>query len=126
MLIGDLAKHSGLSRDTIRWYEKVGLLQKEMASRGENNYRQYEADALDRLVLIKQSKSLGLSIHEIKELLFLIDSDDLQCKTVTPLIDDKIRIIEDKIEELQRMKSKLLTIREQCSGDCEQEIRNAE
>jgi len=91
--IGELSKHSGLSRDTIRWYEKVGLLKSDLIPRDGNNYRSYNAEALNKLALIQQSKSFGFSLDEIKELLSLIDNQVLDCDAFAPMIHSKLESI---------------------------------
>ncbi len=126
MLIGELSQKSGLSRDTIRWYEKVGLLSCDKALRGSNNYRKYDNAALDTLLLIKQSKSFGFSLNEIKEFLSLIETDDLDCATMEPMIDSKLNMLNEKITALQSIHDRLLRLKELCSGDCEAEILNAQ
>ncbi len=122
MLIGEISRNSGLSRDTIRWYEKIGLISAENATRDTNNYRVYSQEALDRLILIRQSKSFGFSLKEIKEMLMLVESENLNCQTVTPLIDAKLHVIDEKISFLQHIQTKLIQLKEQCSGDCEAQI----
>ena len=124
MQIGELSMSSGLSRDTIRWYEKVGLLNSEDSSRGSNNYRIYDQTALDKLILIKQSKSFGFSLDEIKEMLALIESEKLNCEVVSPMIDSKLDVIAEKISVLQDIQTKLVKLKAQCSGDCKAQILN--
>lgn len=63
MRIGELAQRSGLSRDTLRYYERLGLL--DFVSRHDNNYREYADEALDKLELIKKGKSIDLTLREI-------------------------------------------------------------
>lgn len=122
MLIGELAKHSGLSKDTIRWYEKIGLLSGTHKARDANNYRNYGNEILEKLILIRQSKSFGFSLKEIRELLGLIESDSLNCEAVRPIIDTKLRVIDQKITELQNIRTKLVTLNERCTGNCEEQI----
>lgn len=122
MQIGELSMSSGLSRDTIRWYEKVGLLSREDSSRGSNNYRVYDQTALDKLILIRQSKSFGFSLNEIKEMLALIESENLNCDAVSPMIDSKLDVIREKISYLQSIQAKLIELKVQCSGDCQAQI----
>ncbi len=125
MLIGELSKNTGLSRDTIRWYEKVGLLKGEDTSRDSNNYRIYGHETLDKLILIKESKSFGFSLNEIKEMLALIDSENLNCDSISPIINSKLDMIDQKISLLQNLRTKLIDLKEQCSGDCKGQIMNS-
>ncbi len=66
MLIGELAQKTGLSRDTIRFYEKVGLVT-PFQRNPENGYKEYDNDAIDRLILITQAKALGFTLSEINQ-----------------------------------------------------------
>lgn len=120
--ISELSKQSGLSRDTIRWYEKVGLLKSYLIPRDGNNYRSYNAEALNKLTLIKQSKAFGFSLDEIKELLCLIDNQALDCDAFAPMIHSKLESIQEKIAALKNIENKLITLREQCNGDCQSQL----
>lgn len=90
MLIGELSQKTGLSKDTIRFYEKVGLLNATIERR-ENNYRHYSDEALDRLVFIRRGKALGFTLSEIKK---AVD----EWNTLSP--SDKVQITRSKIEEV--------------------------
>ena len=79
-LIGELAKKSQVAVDTIRFYEKRGLLQP--AKRAENNYRYYDDEALDQLIFIRHCRELGMSLHEIEDLNELRKDPQQQCKVV--------------------------------------------
>ena len=122
MLIGELANQSRLSRDTIRWYEKIGLLDEDDSSRGLNNYRVYGEDALSKLILIRESKAFGFSLGEIKEMLELMEADNLHCDTVVPLITTKLKAIDEKISYLDNIRSKLISLQEKCTGECKDQI----
>ena len=111
-----------MSRDTIRWYEKVGLLRGENTLRDSNNYRIYDQVALDTLLLIKQSKSFGFSLQEVREILDLIESENLNCDSASPIIQSKLHDIDQKISFLQNIRTKLIELKEQCSGDCQNQI----
>ncbi len=118
MLISEVAHQTGFSKDTIRWYEKIGLIKLDKTARTENNYRNYNTEIVTRLHLIKQMKSFGFSLDEVKDLLVLIGLDDLICDNVSKIVDPKILAIERKITELQQLKSKLILAKEKCSGNC--------
>lgn len=124
MLIGELSRNSGLSRDTIRWYEKIGLIGRDSTSRDTNNYRVYGQEALEKLLLIKQSKSFGFSLKEIKDMLELVASENLNCDTVAPIIDSKLAVIDEKISLLQSIRTRLVELRKECVGDCQAQIMN--
>lgn len=90
MLISELSQRTGISKDTIRFYEKIGLLGTTI-SRAENNYRHYENEAVNLLVFIRQGKALGFTLSEIKR---VVDEWD----TLSP--EDKVRVTRSKIEEV--------------------------
>ncbi len=124
MLIGEIAKKTGFTTDTIRWYEKIGLIQLDKKTRGKNNYRVYDQKVLERLVAIRQMKSLGFTLRETEDLLLLEDIDDVNCETVSPIIDSKIEFINQKIAELKMIKKKLEDAKSSCQGDCSEVIYN--
>ena len=118
MQIGEISKRTGFSRDTIRWYEKIGLIRLDKKSRSENNYRNYDQRTLDKLIFIKQIKSFGFTLKEIADLLFLEEMRELKCSSVSEIIDLKLNKIDQKITELQNLKSKLIKGKKGCSGNC--------
>lgn len=118
MQIGEVAKRTGFSTDTLRYYEKLGLIHLSRQQRGENNYRQYDQNLLDRLLLIKQSKSLGFTLKEIKLLLELEEEELLECNSVGELMDAKLTAISQKIQALQEIQTRLLSVKALCEGDC--------
>jgi len=111
--IGRLAKSSGVGVETIRFYEREGLL--ETPARTASGYRQYTPDAIARLGFIRRAKQLGFSLGEIRELLSLAsaDGDRAQIKALT---EHKLAEIEQRIEELRRMRAALAELNHQCSG----------
>ena len=68
MLIGELVIRAGCPRDTIRFYEKVGLIEGKRGRSGTNNYKHYDDQMVDRILLVKQAKILGFTLAEIKEI----------------------------------------------------------
>ncbi|MDN5214873.1 MerR family DNA-binding protein [Fulvivirgaceae bacterium BMA12] len=118
MLIGEISKQTGFSKDTIRWYEKIGLIKLDKKDRYDNNYRNYGQRIIDRLRYIRQIKAFGFTLREIKEILSLEESDALNCRSVSAIMDPKLEVIDQKIAELQNLKIKLVTARETCSGNC--------
>jgi MerR family copper efflux transcriptional regulator len=94
--IGRLAKLANVSIDTIRYYEKAGLLAPHV--RRPSGFREYSLDHLKQLRFIRRGRSLGFSLEEIKELLALDSSRD----GATGVARHKLRIIQSKIQELER------------------------
>ena len=121
MKIGEIAKASGVGIDTLRYYEKEGLLRP--AGRTDSGYRQYGQDAVQQMQFILKSKALGFSLQEIRELLSLrIDREHQPCSSVKDLAQAKLKNIETKIAELQRMHKALQRITDQCCGGPEPSI----
>ncbi len=121
MKIGEIAKRSGVGVETIRYYEREGLLQKP--ERRPSGYRQYDESTLDRLEYIRQSKELGFTLTEIRELLELSFSAAGCCQHIRQRAEKKLSSIEDKIRTLKQMKRSLGKIVEHCqathhSDDC--------
>ncbi len=116
MLIGELAKKSGLSIDTIRFYEKKGLIDSELIKRRSNNYRDYSEVSLERLMLIQHAKRLGFTLIEIQEWIKDFESDQLTIDQKQSILGRKLEQIEERIEELKIMKiylsKKLVRLRE--------------
>lgn len=112
--IGQIAKNSGISVETIRYYEKEGLLEKPQ--RRESGYRQYNSDAIDRLIFIQQAKKLGFSLKEIGELLSIKSDANTLCSDVKQLAQEKLGDIESKIKMLQRMRKSLKVLIDVCPG----------
>lgn len=111
--IGRLAKSSGVGVETIRFYEREGLL--EAPPRTASGYRRYAPDAVSRLGFIRRAKQLGFSLGEIRELLSLASADGDRAE-VKALAEHKLAEIEQRIEELRRMRAVLAELNRQCSG----------
>jgi DNA-binding transcriptional MerR regulator len=121
MLIGELSKKSGLSRDTIRFYEKHGLIAIDKRARRTNNYKEYSEDVLKKLLTVKRVKSFGFTLNESADLLKMIDQNEASCKNVLHKIDDKVKLLDDKIRELIAIRSALLKGLKNCEGACDPE-----
>lgn len=118
MLIGKLATKSGFSRDTIRYCEKLGLIQPDNRDCNANNYKNYSPKTLERLVQISQLKGLGFTLAEIGRLLESFENQDLPCNELPAQLDNKIELFEKKISLLQRYKRKLITVKKACDSEC--------
>lgn len=104
MLISELSNKSGLPIDTIRFYEKRGLIDAEMVDRQTNNYRTYSDRSLERLVLIQQAKRLGFTLAEIQEWIENFESDRLTNIEKYEILNRKLQEVDDRIADLQQMK----------------------
>jgi MerR family mercuric resistance operon transcriptional regulator len=111
---GQVARYAGVGIETVRFYERQGLL--EEPTRRESGYRQYREDVVARLRFIKRAKELGFSLKEIKELLALRVDPDTTCAEVKSRAEAKIADIEEKIQALWRIKKALVKLTKACSG----------
>lgn len=107
MLIGEICSKTELSRDTIRYYEKRGLIKVELSNSAFNNYKNYTEENLRRLMLIKRSKKFGFTLNEILDFMELVDNNKANCSTLNQKITEKIASIDQRIQELQEMKSSI-------------------
>ena len=105
MTIGQLAERSGVGVETVRFYERRGLLPRP--PRPGEGFRQYSAEAVARIVFIRRAKQLGFSLREIKELLQLRVRSTSNCGSVKRRAESKLTDIEAKIADLRRMKRSL-------------------
>jgi Cd(II)/Pb(II)-responsive transcriptional regulator len=115
MKIGQLAKVSGCSIQTIRYYEKEGLLYPP--SRSEGNFRLYDEKALKELEFIKHCRSLDISLSDIKTLLELKNRPEESCSSINDLIAKQLDLVNQRIKELKVLKSELQIMRKACSSD---------
>ncbi len=112
--IGQVARQAGVGVETVRFYERQGLLEKP--PRKESGYRQYPPEAVSRLHFIKKAKEVGFSLKEIKELLSLRLDTAATCQDVRSRAEAKILDIKQKIQALKRMKQALTDLTKACSG----------
>lgn len=103
--IGELAKQTGVSRDTLRFYERERLIYP--SERSEGNYRLYEDRAVQRLRFIKQAQGLGLSLQEIRLLLGVMQEGQPPCDSVRVLLQQKVAFLDRHIAELSALRDTL-------------------
>ncbi len=113
MKIGDLARAANCSTETIRYYEKAGLM--PPATRNSSNYREYGPAHLERLRLIRNCRSLDMTHEEIRSLLHSLDSATQDCEPVNQLLDEHIGHVDTRIIELQDLRRQLAELRERCA-----------
>jgi len=104
MLIGEICKKTELSKDTIRFYEKKGLLKVDRSISKYNNYKNYTEGHVKQLLLIKNAKRFGFTLNEIVELFELMKMNLATCSTLRKKIDAKILDIDKRIMDLVEMK----------------------
>lgn len=112
--IGQVARRAGVGVETVRFYEREGLL--EEPPRRASGYRQYSEQVVQRLHFIKRAKQLGFSLKEITELLLLRVDAQTSCEEVKQHTEAKIVEVEQKMVELQRMRQALLQVHSLCTG----------
>ncbi|MFP2768523.1 Zn(2+)-responsive transcriptional regulator [Oceanisphaera sp. KMM 10153] len=116
--IGELAKHFGVKADTLRFYEKEGLLSPSL--RTPAGYRLYSEDDKRRLHFILRCKRVGFSLKEVDELLSLkVSSCKVTCREVKAVADTKITDVEERIAELEQFRDSLRQLSEACCGGLE-------
>lgn len=110
--IGELAIRLDVPVETIRYYEKEGLLPSPARTAG--NYRLFDYTAVERLAFIRNCRTLGITLDEVRTLLRAKDSPDAECGSVNRLVDAHIAQIDAHIAELERLKGSLLALRTRC------------
>ena len=115
MKIGELAKLTGCSVQTIRYYEKENLL--KSTARSEGNFRLYDTSAVEQLMFIKQCRSLDLALSEVRQLIDLNRSPGTQCDDVNNMIDNHIEQVEQRMKELKGLRGQLTSLRRSCSNN---------
>lgn len=110
MRIAELEQRTGVSRHTLRYYEKQGLLLE--VERRINNYRDYPEQAVQRINMVRQLKKFGFSLREIRDVMDALRNDTLNCTQGALLMAQKRVVVDAKIAELQSLRQ-LLTREEQ-------------
>ncbi len=114
LTIGQVAKRSGIGIETLRFYERKGLV--EEPPRTESGYRQYPEDVVARIRFIRRAKELGFKLSEISELLSLRVDPNTTCADVRKQTEFKIADVEEKIRVLQTIKTALEKLAVSCTG----------
>ena len=114
MKIGELATASGCDIETVRYYEKAGLL--DAPARAVNGYRTYTATHLAELRFIRQCRSLQMGLADIRTLIALRTERQANCGSVNNLVDHHIDRIDQQLRSLAMLRVELVQLREQCDG----------
>ncbi len=110
---GQLAKEAGVNIETIRYYERYGLIPEP--PRRESGYRDYTPKYIERIRFIKRAQALGFTLKEISELLSVADGNPA-CKDIRKFAEDKVKDIEMRIHDLQQIKTVLNDLIKKCIG----------
>lgn len=113
MLIGELAKKADVSIDTIRYYEREGLI--EPVAVRESGYREFNKSSVETIRFVVRAKDLGFSLKEIRNLLILKDNPDTTCGEIRALAESKLAGVAAKIKTLQAMKKDLTGLLSACA-----------
>ena len=112
---GDLARATGCNLETIRYYEKIGIM--PAPSRSTKGYRSYDDAHVKRLKFVMRSRDLGFSLEEVRGLLGLIDDRSRTCADVQLIAEDHLTDVQAKIADLQRIERVLSDTVARCTGD---------
>jgi Cd(II)/Pb(II)-responsive transcriptional regulator len=114
MKIGDLAAQTGIEVDTIRYYEKEGMIPK--VERLANGYRAYGKTHLERLSFIRHCRALDMPLAEVRELLEVIERPRRDCTDVNVLIDAQLLRVKARLKSMRALERQLSALRAQCSS----------
>ncbi|MCH7487130.1 MAG: helix-turn-helix domain-containing protein [Proteobacteria bacterium] len=116
MLIGVLSKRTGCDIETIRYYERIGVMPKP--PRTEGGHRVFSEDHLKRLTFIRRSRELGFTLVQVRDLLGLVDGNDYTCDEVKAITVEHADAVRQKIADLRKLKRVLDDMVSQCDrGD---------
>jgi DNA-binding transcriptional MerR regulator len=113
--IGELARRTGATPRAIRHYEQLGLLMAPV--RTDSNYRMFDQQSIKTVEFIVSSRSLGLSIPEIAELLKIIDNEDSICMNVAQVMKQHLSLVDDKIKMLTHTRRMIAKALSQCADE---------
>jgi len=114
MMIGELSKATGCNIETIRYYERIGMIPKPPRTAG--GHRDYDTPHLKRLNFVRRSRELGFSLDEIRQMLRLVDGGDVSCDQVHDMALEHLSDVRAKISDLKRMERTLKDTASRCSG----------
>src|SRR5262245_35029124 len=121
LTIGELARGTGTNIETIRYYERIGLL--PLPNRTAGNYRTFDGGHLARLSFVRRARDLGFSLNQIRDLLDLADQQDRSCEAVDVIAREHLAEVERKIRDLKALHRELNSIVSQCSHGTVAECR---
>ena len=112
MRIGDLARHARCDVDTIRYYERAGLM--PGPARSTNNYRLYSRAHLERLLFIRHCRALDITQREIRVLLALRETPQASCVEANRILDKHLRDVSARVDQLRWLEQQLKALRQRC------------
>lgn len=114
MRIGELAENTGVNIETIRYYERAGIL--PQPRRAPNNYRVYSHAHQRRLRLVRRMRDLDFRLDEVRAVLSMIDAGDYTCSEVRRIGESRLETVRSRIEDLRRIERALVDMTARCSG----------
>lgn len=114
MKIGELARATDSNSETIRYYERIGLLRRPQ--RTESNYRDYTASDAERLAFIRHARGLGFELADVRSLIDLAEQPERDCGDADAIASKHLKAVETKIVQLERLREELGRIISQCRG----------
>jgi MerR family mercuric resistance operon transcriptional regulator len=114
LTIGKVAKQAGIGVETVRFYERQGVI--SQPSRRQSGYRQYPPETVTQICFVKRAKELGFTLKEIKSLLSLRASPESPCSNVRRQAEAKIAGVQQKIRDLRKIEKALRKLLTACSG----------
>lgn len=120
MQIGEVAQKIGMATSAIRFYEEKGLIPEP--ERTDAGYRDYDPAVVDRIRFIRAGQAVGLTLAELGQVLQIRDQGDAPCRHVTELLDTRIQDVDQRIEDLRRLRGDLASLRDHATdldpADC--------
>ena len=110
--IGELAEKCSVNKETIRYYERLGLIPEP--NRTKKGYRIYSLQTIDRLNFIKRMQELGFTLNEIDKLLGIVDHNEVKCRDIYDFTVLKLEDIKRKIEDLKKIERMLIDLKDRC------------
>ncbi|HEU4536017.1 MAG TPA: MerR family transcriptional regulator [Polyangiaceae bacterium] len=117
LTIGEVARRAEVNVETIRFYEREGLL--AQPARPARGFRHYPTAAVERVRFIRRAKALGFTLGEVQQLLSLRATTGAKCEAVRSRALSKVAQVEQKMRDLRRLRTALVRLAESCHGECE-------
>ncbi|MET3712640.1 Cu(I)-responsive transcriptional regulator [Sphingomonas trueperi] len=121
LTIGDLSKATNTKVETVRYYERIGLLPKPPRTSG--NYRNYGEAELGRLSFVRRARDLGFSLDQVRALLSLSDDRDCDCAGIDRIANEHLGEVDRKIADLKALRRELKAVIDSCDGGTVAECR---
>ena len=112
--ISEVAEMSDMTKETLRYYESIGLI--GAPRRSEDGYREYNEGAVERLRFVKRAQETGFTLKEIAELLSLSEDSRTLSLPIREMVQRKLKEVDSKIEQFQKLRANLDTLLNQCNG----------